>query len=67
MALTPEQELEAIDEAIQRALKSQEYEIGNRRNVRPNLDALFKRKDQLLRQIADQADGCSMSSLGVID
>lgn len=69
MALSAAEHLELVDAAIQRALTSQEYEIGSgagkRRQVNANLAALYQQRADLLAEIS--AGTGSAASLGEME
>lgn len=69
MALSAAEHLELVDAAIQRALTSQEYEIGSgagkRRQVNANLTALYQQRADLLAEIS--AGTGSAASLGEME
>lgn len=66
MALSASEHLELIDAAIQSTLLAQSYTVRGKAKTMARLMDLYKVRDGLLAEVAQESNGGSMTSLGIM-
>lgn len=61
MALSNTELLEQVEASITAALNAQDYQVGGRRVIRPDIEKLMKRRDALLVAIAREGGNHGIS------